>query len=504
MATASSSKTGMSLSEAYKVLDKAQKESFKNRKNEVLCEISHSKVVAAHAAIYDALKEAEANSTLQADLQKALDDVKLARQWCEHYKRDLNTAVEAEKAAVLAKEEADKKYSGELKALKESIEHHKKENLDLLKSKNATIIEVAAAEARLKSAAAKFDPEEAKKLTVALEGYKADRVLLDQQLASNQATLRAQNIKLDELSKANAALVHAIEAAKIEKLELQRQASSVRKGIAKAFSEDQVDWPKVKELLGEATMKKLEAWVQVPAHNVRDSISKGIGFFTKASNTFDKAYKGFVVVLKKALEVLKTTGSTYVACIATWVNMILKDAVMIDLKTAKFYRLDLEARLASVKASNPLASVKQKAAIANQASTNEKERSWRDVWAESRSRLRLALDSFNKRAKATAAASGKFIYKQWQKVKGATRRLHNFVFGNSKVEGKRVVPPELDQDIPAERGPFGWFRHSKGKTYKVPSVEAEELEREAAAYSVDSLAPEPDTKPGVIFEAQAS
>jgi hypothetical protein len=504
MATASSSKSGMSLSEAYKVLDKAQKESFKNRKGEVLCEISHSKVVAAHAAIYDALKEADANSTLQADLQKALDDVKLARQWCEHYKRNLNTAVEAEKAAHLAKEEADKKYSGELKALKESIEHHKKENLDLLKSKNATIIEVAAAEARLKSAAAKYDPEEAKKLTVALEGFKADRVLLDQQLASNQATLRAQNIKLDELSKANAALVHAIEQAKIEKLELQRQASSVRKGIAKAFSEDQVDWPKVKELLGEATMKKLEAWVQVPAHNVRDSISKGIGFFTKASNTFDKAYKGFVVVLKKALEVLKTTGSTYIASIATWVNMILKDAVMIDLKTAKFYRLDLEARIASVKASNPLASIKEKARVANGASPPENDRSWRDVWNESRTRLRLAMDSFTKRAKATSAATTKFIYKQWRKVKSFTGRIGAFFFGNSKVEGKRVLRPEVDPAIPAQKGPLGWFRRSGGKTYRVPSVVAAELEREAAAYSIDSLAPEPEIKREVIFEATAS
>jgi len=254
-----------------------------------------------------------------------------------------------DKARALAAAEQAKSIA----ALKAKIATETVNRTELEKSKAETIKAIAAAERARSSPEAKFSPDTASALAKELGGLKNDLKECDARLAQTRAALGASNVALDSAHKIVAAKTRALEEAKAEKAIFVKQLAAARLGNVDLFLEEDVDYAKLELVFGATGVAKLKKVLSIQSWDVRGRIQALTGFFANASKSSQTRFAAFVKMLNYALDVLKTSASTWVAILAPWVNVILKDVVMFELKPVAVYRTDLKAKIDAVKALGP-------------------------------------------------------------------------------------------------------------------------------------------------------
>jgi len=286
-------------------------------------------------------------------------------------------------------------------ALKSKIASETILRAELEASKADTIKAIAAAERARSAPEAKFSPDTASALAKELGDLKSDLKECDARLAQTRAALGASNVALDSAHKIVAAKTRALEEAKAERAIFVKQLAAARLGNVDLFLEEDVDYAKLELVFGASGLAKLKKVLSIQSWDVRGRIQALTGFFANASKSSQTRFAAFVKMLNYALDVLKTSTSTWVAILAPWVNVILKDVIMFELKPVAVYRTDLKAKIDAVRALGPSASTGVKL---QKSESTVKRSTWGDVARARRDRVYSLVQRAAAKSKALTSA----------------------------------------------------------------------------------------------------
>jgi len=309
-------------------------------------------------------------------------------------------------------------------ALRAKIASETVERAELEKTKAETIKALAAAEKARAQPEAKYSPDTASALTKEVHGLKDDLRACDERLARTRAALSASNVALDSAHKIVAAKTKALEEAKAEQAIFVKQLAAARLGNVDLFLEEDVDYAKLELVFGATGVAKLKKVLAIQSWDVRGRIQALTGFFANATKASQTRFAAFVKMLNYALDVLKTSTTTWVAILAPWVNVILKDIVMFELKPVSVYRTDLKAKIDAVKAIGPGASAGAKLHKAG-ATTARPE--WSSVARQRRDRVYSLVARATAKAKALASAVAATLTSGVRKTASGLARVGRFI-----------------------------------------------------------------------------
>lgn len=388
------------LNEVLESIHNASRRQYKDEDGVPYCSVTIKKLRHWYLALETAIKESSDAKTLSAALVDAQTEVKglmeaaKATELKNTELRDLVANAEKEKAAIL------KTHSTMLKKLKDDLAATQRHDAEIRKAKLDTAVALQKANYELSSPTAKFDPDTAAKLSAEARKLQEDLHTANEQIALNRATQASLNKEIDALHKQVAAKEKLVEEAKANNAKFVRQLAAARSGNVDNFDPDELDYEKLKIMFGEAGLAKLRAVLEVGSWDVRGRIQRLTGFFSTIAKTTSKQYHSFAKLVTHALEVLKTSSSVWSAVLAPWVNSLLKDIVLLDIKPVQFYRLDLEAKIAAVKALPATVTQRERLAAA---SGTSKSLSWANVARKNSERASHLADKMAAKAKATWA-----------------------------------------------------------------------------------------------------
>jgi len=323
-----------------------------------------------------------------------------------------------------ARAKAASEQARSIAALKAKIASEQIVRAELEKSKAETIKAIEAAERARSAPEAKFSPDVASALAQELSGLKSDLKECDARMAQTRAALNASNVALDSAHKIVAAKTRALEDAKAEKAIFVKQLAAARLGNVDLFLEEDVDYAKLELVFGATGVAKLKKVLSIQSWDVRGRIQALTGFFANASKSSQTRFAAFVKMLNYALDVLKTSATTWVAILAPWVNVILKDVIMFELKPVAVYRTDLKAKIDAVKALGPGVS----AGVKLHRATNTTERlTWGDVARKRRDRVYSLVQRAALKSKALASAVSATLSAAAASSRGALKAVGRFV-----------------------------------------------------------------------------
>jgi len=421
--------TRLGLNEVLGQIQSAKGKVYKDSKSqERYCEVPTNAITKWSIAIKEAADQFSDLDEVKSELntaRKTLTDMAEAgrareRRYAEvKHKFDTNQRIF---------DSAAKNAEKEVNGLKEQRDNAIKAAKEAEMDKQASLAALKAAQDQINSPESRYDPDVAVQLRNEIAGLKSDVKAAQDQLAHQRASETDANKRLDQAHKELAKKRKDMEEHKIELARLRREAMASKTGVVELFDHEDLDEDTLRLRLGKKAYDKLLHVLNLPASDVRGRVGKFIGFFATAGETLDVKMKGMINVMTKALDLLKTEGKTFIAVVGPWVNSLLKDIVSLQLKTVKFYRLDLEARVSVIKLTVPRGTLKEKVKASNDVSTSDK--SWREVAAERRERVKDLLSHFKLSAAARYASAKRMFVNAWASVKTKSKIYKdNTVFG---------------------------------------------------------------------------
>lgn len=310
-------------------------------------------------------------------------------------------------------------------------------------AKVATAKALKEAEVALKQPAAKFDPDSASALQGELVGLRQDLALADDEIARAKSAERECNVEIDRLHKANAALDRSVKDAQKELTSHMSAVKGTSRDVYELFEADEINVDTLKLAFGERAFERLQEAILKGPFDPKGRIGRLQSFFSMIGNSIHKEYKAYMKLLQRTFDEFKSTSANWVAIIGPWVNSLLKDIVMMDIKSILYYRTDLEVRMQSVKLLPPTATLSEKVGESNKAGAGSA--SWEEVAAHRRAEagrhiqnMKQALKDFGLAVKASAVAmKEKFV--NWCKPHVATMRKQVRLFGWFLNYAKKVI-----------------------------------------------------------------
>jgi len=239
-----------------------------------------------------------------------------------------------------------------------------------------------------------FEPESARVLHKEIKGLQDDIRLANDLKASNTATLAITRSDLDKAYKELASHKKELEAAQTDAANFKRQLGAARSGVHELFTKDEINMELLESTFGKKGIEKLQQVLSVPVFDARGRISKLTGFVTVVSKGAHKVLSPLLEILEKAFKLIKEQGTSWVAILAPWVNIIVKDIVTLDVQEMKIYRFDLENRIKHAGLQPRSSSINEKIApeVAN-GSKRTKRKSWKFILNSRLERAKLAFSS---------------------------------------------------------------------------------------------------------------
>jgi len=213
---------------------------------------------------------------------------------------------------------------------------------------------------KLKSPEARFDPDAAKAMHTEVKGLQSDIAQAADEIAESRAELSSVRAELDKTHKETAAFKRKFEDAQAEASNFKKQLAAASALNVDSFNVEDLDFEELEAMFGQRGIAKLREVLAVPNFDVRGRLQRLQGFFSVITQSTWKSLKPFLQLIETALEKLRGSGSKWVAVLAPWVNMLLKDLVLMDMKDLKHYRSDLQLRIDTVLKADPSASLKEK------------------------------------------------------------------------------------------------------------------------------------------------
>jgi len=425
--------SNVDLNEVLKQIQQATASQYKDADGKPYTHVSIQKLRHWFLSLEQAKTSASGVWEIEKALTEAKDQVQLLMKAAESKDLRLQELRDLVANAEKALKSTVAEHASSIAKLKQSRDHAISQHKEAQAASTATAKALAEARAALKDPKAKFVPEEAVKLAREVKDLETDLADANAMIAAANADKAKFCTQLDQTHKLVAAKTRELDETKAELSAFTKRLAAARLGNAELFNLEDIDYERLKVVFGEQGLAKLRLVLGVETWDVRGRIQKLTGFFAATGRTLAAKMQAFVKLMTHALDVLKTSSTVWTAVLAPWVNTLIKDIVMLELKPVAVYRIDLETKIKAVKAAGPAAGFKIKLAAA---SGTSKGLTWAEVAKARRERvshllkgLKTKINALTKRIKAFARSAYKRFTAKSRKIATTCATVTKKIFG---------------------------------------------------------------------------